>query len=171
MWVLHGLEMGPRAASFNPLLCCLQWLCFKINRVQLIINRINWPVPLSCECVCIHSVILLLALHLALFTMIGMLLFAKNEVSLFRRTLLTYVFHTCFVVINPHDLIINNSRPLCLSQSASLALPLSLLCFCSGPREEWRVGSLLQKPDHVPDLHAGAAHYGQQPRWYKVGHV
>lgn len=29
---------------------------------------------------CLHSVILLLALHLCLFTMIGMLLFAKTEV-------------------------------------------------------------------------------------------
>lgn len=58
--------------------------------------------PLASECAffCICSVILLLALHLCLFTMIGMLLFAKTEVrsGLCGHTLLNtvlYRWHLC----------------------------------------------------------------------------
>ena len=68
---------------------------------NLFLTPQNFP-PLASDCAffCLCSVILLLALHLCLFTMIGMLLFAKTEVrsGLCGRTLLNtvlYCWHLC----------------------------------------------------------------------------
>lgn len=100
---------------------------------------------------CLHSVILLLALHLCLFTMIGMLLFAKTEVC------------ACVCVLG-QDGTLQIHCLYCTCVQFSVYTYFS----CEGPKKEWRVGVVFQGHAYSPLVSAGAAHHCQQPRWCTV---